>query len=167
MRRLNCKYIYVLPVSFLISILIIGCTTETENLEKGTSRGSGDLENSTKSINGDSIETNDEPLFNWDNTVAVIMSTLNRSLEEAEVVAYILEIAGVHGAIQAELLEQAGGGTPGVMIKSEDNKDYRLFFGSYYDTDFEDDRFYIVLAIQDVETGEDIYADECGVGLSF
>ena len=99
--------------------------------------------------------------FDLENTIRV----LKDALVDAEVTAEsgiieILQEVGIRGVVQAQLIDEPGRRLM-VEIVSEDENTYRL---SVVRRVFSDTTYYTVRAIRDMQSGELIYSEECGLG---
>jgi len=146
----------LLPLLLLFSILLTGCNpNNSDNAEPNQKYG--------YEINSreDNVAMEKSINFNLENTI----KTLEDALVGAEITAdsiiiVALQEAGIQGVVQAELIDEPGR-VLALEIVSEDAKTYQLIIARRV---FSDITYYTVHAIQDMQTGEYIFSEECGFG---
>jgi len=99
--------------------------------------------------------------FNLETTIRVLSDALvDADITAESIIVVILQEVGIQGAVQATLIDEPGRVLT-LEIVSEDEKTYQLIVARRV---FSDITYYIVHAIQDMQTGEYIFAEVCGLG---
>jgi len=112
-------------------------------------------------LRGDNTTTETSIDFNLENTIRVLNDALIDADVTAEsVIVVVLQEVGIQGAVQATLIDELGRVLT-LEIVSEDEKKYQLVVARRV---FSDITHYVVHAIQDMQTGEYIFAEVCGLG---
>jgi len=149
----------------LISLLVLlaaGC--DTEDQIQRIDVGNDEMEYNEVSDKDREIYLRiaEEAGFDWDSAVRVLDTAIGRQTGDALIVAGRLGRAGVRGAIRAEILEHEPGQPWYMEVESEDNRIY-IVGVTLPDPIFDNSKSFMgVDTIEDAETGELIYYEECG-----
>jgi len=149
-----------------VMLLMIGCTADQSSGSSSENESNNQGDESIASMEGQHYAEQaappcevwtPEPNFDFENTARVFQEVLNRSEREAEEATHTLWQSGVRGAVSAEVLENIRGpgwGNPlNIKIVCEDNMVYILNLHFFITAGFEDNHFYFIQTIYDVERG--------------